>query len=120
MALLKIKELRIANNIQQKVLADILNVTPRTIRLWESGKYEPSVEQLITLADIFQISLDDLVNRNSLKFHTGMHGQGRYECIKCSNILEIPDNLAVIPPCPNCGNTTFRSLDYLVGRSDKK
>ncbi|MDT2714314.1 MULTISPECIES: helix-turn-helix domain-containing protein [Enterococcus] len=67
MANLRIKELRISKNIQQKALAELLGVSPRTIRIWESGKYEPSIDQLISIANILGVSIDYLVGRTDKK-----------------------------------------------------
>lgn len=58
-----LKALRTTAGIWQKQLADALNTSPKTISHWETGYSEPSVEQLIRLADYFDISLDELTGR---------------------------------------------------------
>lgn len=58
-----LKVLRTTAGIGQKQLADALNTSPKTISHWETGYSEPSVEQLIRLADYFDISLDELTGR---------------------------------------------------------
>ena len=58
-----VKALRTTADIGQKQLADALNTSPKTISHWETGYSEPSVEQLIRLADYFDISLDELTGR---------------------------------------------------------
>lgn len=58
-----LKALRTTADIGQKQLADALNTSPKTISHWETGYSEPSVEQLIRLADYFDISLDELTGR---------------------------------------------------------
>ena len=47
----------------QKELADALGTTSKTISHWETGYSEPSILQLIMLADYFEVTLDDLVGR---------------------------------------------------------
>ena len=58
-----LKHLRVAKNLDQKKLADILNVSSKTVSHWETGYTEPSISQLITIANYFDISIDELVDR---------------------------------------------------------
>lgn len=48
----------------QKELANLLGVTERTLRRYESGGCEPNVDGLIALADFFDVSIDYLVGRS--------------------------------------------------------
>lgn len=56
-----LKDLRKAKGIGQDILAEELNVSVKTISHWETGYSEPSVAQLIQLAEFFEVSLDELV-----------------------------------------------------------
>lgn len=58
-----LKILRKEKEIGQGELAKVLNVSLKTVSHWETGYTEPSVLQLIRLADYFQISIDELVGR---------------------------------------------------------
>ena len=58
-----LKNLRRSNKIDQAKLANQLNVSPKTISHWETGYTEPSITQLIMLADYFDITIDELVER---------------------------------------------------------
>ncbi len=58
-----LKLLRTAKGIGQRELAEVLDTTLKTVSHWETGYSEPSIRQLITLADFFDVSLDDLVGR---------------------------------------------------------
>lgn len=49
--------------ISQEELADKLNVTRQSISLWETDQTLPSLDNLIALADIFGISMDELCGR---------------------------------------------------------
>lgn len=64
-----LKNLRLCSALMQKEIAQILNVSVRTFQGWESGRTEPSIEKLIQIADIFEVSLDYLVGRNSIPYH---------------------------------------------------
>ena len=59
-----IKRLRLEKKNTQTELAKQLNTTLKTVSHWETGYTEPSVSQLIMLADFFNVSLDELVGRD--------------------------------------------------------
>lgn len=59
-----LKQLREVNGKDQKEIAETLDVSPKTVSHWETGYTEPSISQLIQLADFFEISLDELVGRD--------------------------------------------------------
>ena len=58
-----LKGLRKAKNISQGALAEKLNISLKTVSHWETGYTEPSITQLIQLADFFEVSLDELLGR---------------------------------------------------------
>ena len=58
-----LKSLRIAKGIGQAVLAEKMNISTKTISHWETGYSEPSIAQLVQLAEFFDVSLDELVGR---------------------------------------------------------
>ena len=57
-----IKRFRTQNNITQEELADKINVTRQAVSNWENGKTEPDIETLTKIAQIFDISIDELVD----------------------------------------------------------
>ena len=58
-----LKSLRKINQIGQEKLAQLLNISAKTISHWETGYTEPSILQLIQLADFFDVTIDELVGR---------------------------------------------------------
>lgn len=60
----RLKQLRTEKSVMQKDLAELLKVTPRAMRNYESGLHEPSYDNLIALADYFDVSIDYLVGRS--------------------------------------------------------
>ena len=56
--------LRTTNNVSQRVLAEHLKISIKTISHWETGYSEPSISQLIMLADFFDVTVDYLVKRD--------------------------------------------------------
>ena len=58
-----LKLLRRQTGIGQAKLADMIGISPKTVSHWETGYTEPSVDELIKLADVFDVSIDELVGR---------------------------------------------------------
>lgn len=59
----KLKELRRINNLRQKDIAKILNISVTGYASWEQGLSEPNIENLIKLADFYNTTVDYLINR---------------------------------------------------------
>lgn len=47
----------------QRQVAKALGVTPQAISFYERGLREPSIDELIKMADFFEVSIDYLVGR---------------------------------------------------------
>lgn len=63
-----IKNLRKEYSLSQKQLADIVETTFKTVSHWETGYTEPSIEQLVALANFFDVTIDELVGREKVDF----------------------------------------------------
>lgn len=59
----RLRELRLENEIGQVELAKRINVSKGIISFWENGLREPTMSNLISLADVFGVTLDYLVGR---------------------------------------------------------
>lgn len=57
----KLKLYREKNNMTQKEVAEILNVEPGTISKYELGLTEPNIESIKKLAEIFNVTTDELL-----------------------------------------------------------
>ena len=57
----KIKMLRRESGLTQEELGRKLNVTPMTIRNWESGNKNPSTNSVVSLAELFGVTTDCLL-----------------------------------------------------------
>lgn len=62
-----LKELRSEKNVSQKVVAELLGVSDRNIRFYESGEHRPDFDGLLLLADYFNVSIDYLVGRSTTR-----------------------------------------------------
>ncbi|MBP5308354.1 MAG: helix-turn-helix transcriptional regulator [Clostridia bacterium] len=60
-----IKKLRIKNGMKQKELAEKLCVTAQAVSRWENGDTEPSVSTIYEMANIFNVSVDELFGKES-------------------------------------------------------
>ena len=60
---LKIKEYREELQLTQKQLADKIANVQRNVSNWENGASEPDCETIIKLADLFDITIDELFGR---------------------------------------------------------
>ncbi len=60
-----LKLYRKAEGISQARLAEICKVSQCTIAKWENEYQQPDIDILILLADLFKISIDDLVGREN-------------------------------------------------------
>lgn len=61
----KIKTLRLDRGFSQEELAKRLSVVRQTVSKWEKGLSLPDSDMLITLAEIFEISVGDLLEENT-------------------------------------------------------
>lgn len=61
----KIKALRLAGNYSQVDIAEKLSVTKQTISNWENNNIQPSVDMLVKIADLFGVTTDYLLDRET-------------------------------------------------------
>ena len=57
----KLKELRKQSGLTQEQAAEKLNVSRAAVARWETGKGIPDISNLITISEVFDISLDELI-----------------------------------------------------------
>lgn len=60
-----LKYYRKLNNMKQDELAKKLNTSRQAISLYEKGKRACSLEMVLKIADLFEISTDDLLIKNN-------------------------------------------------------
>ena len=85
----RIKELRNAKGLTQQSLARNIGISTSTIAMWEIGSREPNLESLDKLAQIFGITLGELVDPKS--FHNDK---------KNEVVVYIPEECKVIKLSP--------------------
>lgn len=62
---MRLKEIRKSKSISQLKLAMDLNMNQNTISRYETGQREPSINELIKIADYFNVSVDYLLERTN-------------------------------------------------------
>ena len=55
------KNLRIKNKFSVKYIANLLNVSPRTIYAWEKGKSYPYSDTLTKIVKLFNVACKDIL-----------------------------------------------------------
>ena len=49
-------------------LAQVLEVSPQAISKWRKGICSPSIDRLVMIADLFQVSMDDLLKQQEIEW----------------------------------------------------
>lgn len=85
-----IKELREKHHLTQAELAKKLNVSDKTISKWETAKGYPDISLLEPLANVFGVSITELLSGNAVNnvnVSANMMRSKFYVCPVCGNII---------------------------------
>ena len=63
----KIRELRIKKAITAENLAEMMGITSQAVFRWQNGKALPSLDNMLLLASIFEVMVEDIVVFNEPK-----------------------------------------------------
>lgn len=90
----KIHDLRIKQNFNQEELANVLYVSRQAISKWEIGETMPSIDNVVELSKIFNISVEELLCLNEkieLNENDIFYGHDRMFIIQkiCSQELKV-------------------------------
>lgn len=81
---MKLLELRKQNNKTQQEIAELLQIKQHSYSQYELGKTQPNIENLIKLADYYNVSVDYLIDR---KWHNDI-GYLTPTQIECVNMIK--------------------------------
>lgn len=73
-----IAELRRQTGLTQEQLAEKCEVSRQAVTKWEAGISEPSIEKLIKLAQLFQVSMDELITGKNIEMQVSSHRDINY------------------------------------------
>ena len=85
-----IKELREKHHLTQAELANMLNVSDKTVSKWETAKGYPDISLLEPIARVFGISVTELISGNAIQNVNTSGNMMRskfYVCPVCGNIM---------------------------------
>ena len=94
-----LKRLRQMNHLTQQQIADLININRGSYSNWEKGKREPSFNNLVKLAEFFNVSVDKLLD---VKIEDNQTAIGMFELLE-----EYLDD--------QCDNISFLESDYRAG-----
>ncbi len=60
----RLKMYRTQKGMSQEKIAEMLDVSRQAVTKWEAGKTTPSSDNLIALANLYDVSLDELIGKN--------------------------------------------------------
>lgn len=63
----RLKELRLAQNLTQSAVANLLNITREAYSMYETGKRQLSYDSLCLLSDYYHVSTDYILGRSESK-----------------------------------------------------
>ena len=87
-----IKELREKSQLTQSELAAKLNVSDKAISKWETAKGYPDISLLKPIANVFGISITELLSGNAItntNVSSNMLRSKFYVCPICGNLLHL-------------------------------
>lgn len=70
--------LRKMNHMSQEELADRLHVSRQTLSKYETGESLPDIEKCKAIADVFDVSMDDLVNYEQTDYGLDVPPKGKH------------------------------------------
>ena len=90
--------LRKEKGMTQKQIADLMNISDKTISKWERGMGCPDVSLLSKLSDIFEVNIEKLLN-GDLEPNIATSGNLKrvkfYVCPNCGNVINNTGNAKV-------------------------
>ncbi|WP_127960524.1 helix-turn-helix domain-containing protein [Serratia microhaemolytica] len=92
----RLRLLREARKMSQVRLAELLEVDPRTYNRWEKGGNPPLLETVIKIADVLQVSLDELVGRKAITTELKIHNKILHDLCQQADVLPDIDQQALI------------------------
>lgn len=103
------KKLRLKKNLTQEQIADIFCVSPQAVSRWECGTTTPDITLLPTMAEYFDISIEELLGAEKSRketriqeyidqFESAMKQGKIYDCIEIARagVQDFPNNYALL------------------------
>ncbi len=92
----RLRALRTARGLTQTRLAELLGMPARSYNRWERGGHVPRLAMAIKIADILQVSLDELVGRSSTTSEVAIRNADLHQLVQEVDVLPDDDQRALI------------------------
>lgn len=92
----RLRSVRKARKITQARLAQILEANPRVYNRWERGTATPQLDTLMKIADVLNVSLDELTGRAQDSQQPAVHNPKLHALLKEVDGLPDEDQQALI------------------------
>lgn len=92
----RLRQLRTARKLTQTRVAELLGVSPRVYTRWENGDANPLFGTVVKLADILDVSLDELAGRKETNGDAKIHNPELHRLYKKVDQLSDEDQQALV------------------------
>jgi len=92
----RLKQLRSERKMTQTRLAQLLEVSPRVYNRWENGVATPHLDTVVRIADILDVSLDELAGRKATNGEANIHNPELHRLYKKVDQLSDEDQKALL------------------------
>lgn len=86
----RLQQLRKAHGYSQEALSEKLGVSRQAVSKWERGESSPDTDNLIAIANLYSVTLDELIN-----------GDGAVKKSADDNLSSAPEELPSVPKIQN-------------------
>ena len=107
--------LRKLNNLSQEELAEKLKISRQTLSKYETGESIPDIDKCKLLAEIFDVSLDDLVNYDKEANGLGVPPKGKH----MFGMVKVGDKGQIVIPAKARKIFQIESGDNLIVLGDE-
>ena len=63
----RLMNLRKVKGLSQEDFGNLVGVSRKTVSKWESNQTTPEMDKLVSISDVFHISLDELLDREKMR-----------------------------------------------------
>ena len=92
----RLRQLRTARKATQTRVAELLGVSPRVYTRWENGDATPLFGTVVKIADILDVSLDELAGRKEINGDAHIHNPELHRLYKKVDQLSDEDQKALM------------------------
>ena len=92
----RLRRLRLARKVTQTRVAELLGISPRVYTRWENGDAVPLFATVVKIADILDVSLDELAGRTETNDQAAIHNPELHRLYQKVDQLSDEDQRALV------------------------